>query len=217
MQITIKNKSIIFDIQYGKRKKMVLDITPEGHITLKVPQKTSEQAIHEFMNSNANLLLKVQEKIENRKYISNEKSYDEEEIFLYLGKGYHLNQLIPEIPESEKEIQKQLQQFYTTQTKKIIKKRVQHFEKIIGVKDKNVTVVDSPKTWGTCDSNKQLTFNYKLSMAPIEVIDYVVIHELCHIFHMNHDRSFWRKVGMYDVNFKQHQDYLSRFGIVMTI
>lgn len=217
MQITIKNKSIIFDIQYGKRKKMVLDITPEGHITLKVPQKTSEQAIHEFMNSNANLLLKVQEKIENRKYISNEKSYDEEEIFLYLGKGYHLNQLIPEIPESEKEIQKQLQQFYTTQTKKIIKKRVQHFEKIIGVKTKNVTVVDSPKTWGTCDSNKQLTFNYKLSMAPIEVIDYVVIHELCHIFHMNHDRSFWRKVGMYDVNFKQHQDYLSRFGIVMTI
>ena len=217
MQITIKNKSIIFDIQYGKRKNMVLDITPEGHITLKVPQKTSEQAIHEFMNSNANLLLKVQEKIENRKYISNEKSYDKEEIFLYLGKGYHLNQLIPEIPESEKEIQKQLQQFYTTQTKKIIKKRVQHFEKIIGVKAKNVTVVDSPKTWGTCDSNKQLTFNYKLSMAPIEVIDYVVIHELCHIFHMNHDRSFWRKVGMYDVNFKQHQDYLSRFGIVMTI
>ncbi|MTL35780.1 DUF45 domain-containing protein, partial [Turicibacter sanguinis] len=113
MQITIKNKSIIFDIQYGKRKKMVLDITPEGHITLKVPQKTSEQAIHEFMNSNANLLLKVQEKIENRKYISNEKSYDKEEIFLYLGKDYHLNQLIPEIPESEKEIQKQLQQFYT--------------------------------------------------------------------------------------------------------
>ena len=217
MQITIKNKSIIFDIQYGKRKKMVLDITPEGHITLKVPQKTSEQAIHEFMNSNANLLLKVQEKIENRKYISNEKSYDKEEIFLYLGKGYHLNQLIPEIPESEKEIQKQLQQFYTTQTKKIIKKRVQHFEKIIGVKAKSITVVDSPRTWGTCNSNKDLTFNYKLSMAPTNVIDYVVIHELCHIHHMNHDRSFWRKVGMYDPNYKQHQAYLEKFGGVMTI
>lgn len=217
MQITLQNKSITFDIQYGKRKKMVLDITPEGHITLKVPQKTSEQAIHEFMNSNATLLLKVQEKIENRKYISNEKSYDEEEIFLYLGKGYALNQLMPEIPESQQEIQAQLQKFYTTQTKKIVKKRVQHFEKIIGVKAKSITVVNSPTTWGTCDSNKNLTFNYKLSMAPTEVIDYVVIHELCHIFHMNHDRSFWRKVGMYDVNFKQHQDYLSRFGIVMTI
>ena len=54
-------------------------------------------------------------------------------------------------------------------------------------------------------------------MALPQVIDYVVIHELCHILHMNHDRSFWRKVGMFDPNYKQHQAYLEKFGVVMTV
>ncbi len=217
MQITIQDKEITFDVQYGKRKKMVLDVTPEGHITLKVPPKTTHDEIEGFMQSQAKQLLQIQQQIENTVYLSNEKSYHEEELFLYLGKAYSLAQLLQEIPNSDTEIQQALQKFYISQTKKIIKKRIIHFEKVIGVKAKSVTIVDSPKTWGTCDSKKQLTFNYKLSMAPIEVIDYVIIHELCHIFHMNHDRSFWRKVGTYDVNFKKHQDYLARVGGVMTI
>ena len=115
------------------------------------------------------------------------------------------------------EVQLVLKKFYTTQTKEIVKKRVKHYEKIIGVKAKSITVLDSPKTWGTCNSYKELTFNYKLSMAPLPVIDYVVIHELCHILHLNHDRSFWRKVGAFDPDFKKHEDYLSRFSSVMTI
>ena len=90
-------------------------------------------------------------------------------------------------------------------------------KKSLASKLNQLPVVDSPRTWGTCNSNKDLTFNYKLSMAPTNVIDYVVIHELCHIHHMNHDRSFWRKVGMYDPNYKQHQAYLEKFGGVMTI
>lgn len=217
MQITIQDKEITFDVQYGKRKKMVLDVTPEGHISLKVPPKTTHDEIEGFMQSQAKQLLQIQQQIENTVYLSNEKSYHEEELFLYLGQAYSLAQLLQEIPNSHTEIQQALQKFYISQTKKIIKKRITHFEKVIGVKAKSVTIVDSPKTWGTCDSKKQLTFNYKLSMAPIEVIDYVIIHELCHIFHMNHDRSFWRKVGTYDVNFKKHQDYLARVGGVMTI
>lgn len=217
MQMTIQDKQITFDVQYGKRKKMVLDTTPEGHITLKVPPKTTPQEINDFMQSKSKQLLQIKQEIENRVYLSNEKSYHEDELFLYLGKAYYLSQLLEEIPDSPSEIQKALQRFYMTQTQKIIKKRVSHFEKVIGVKAKSVTIIDSPKTWGTCDSKKQLTFNYKLSMAPIEVIDYVIIHELCHIFHMNHDRSFWRKVGTYDINFKKHQDYLARVGGVMTI
>ncbi|MDD5934617.1 MAG: M48 family metallopeptidase [Clostridiales bacterium] len=87
----------------------------------------------------------------------------------------------------------------------------------MNVQSKSTTIVDSPKTWGTCNNRKELTFNYRLSMAPIPVIDSVVIHELCHIFHLNHDRSFWRKVGSYDEHYKEHEDYLNRLGFFMTI
>ena len=217
MQIIINEVPIYFEVQFSKRSKINLDVSPEGYLTLKVPTKTSEDEIMTYMKSQSKFLLNLQEKLNNRKYISNQKSYDNEELFLYLGKGFPLHELLDEIPETEVEIQSQLKKLYTKKTKQYVKKRVTHFENIIGVKAKSITVVDSPRTWGTCNSNKDLTFNYKLSMAPTNVIDYVVIHELCHIHHMNHDRSFWRKVGMYDPNYKQHQAYLEKFGGVMTI
>ncbi|MDF2859192.1 MAG: hypothetical protein K0Q87_5043 [Neobacillus sp.] len=54
-------------------------------------------------------------------------------------------------------------------------------------------------------------------MAPIEIIDYVVIHELCHLIHMNHDRSFWRRVGSIIADYKEKQEFLARFGNYMTL
>lgn len=217
MQITINDKEIVFNVQYGKRKKFVLEVTPEGHITVKAPSKSTEEEIFNFIRANSKALLKFQEQLDNRKYVSHKKSYTETENFLYLGKACTLNDILETIPETEEETQLLLKKFYMTQMRKIAKERVKHFEKIIGVKAKSVTIVDSPRSWGTCNSLKELTFNYKLSMAPLPVIDYVVIHELCHILHMNHDRSFWRKVGTFDSNYKAHQDYLARFGGVMTI
>ncbi|MDE5976913.1 MAG: M48 family metallopeptidase [Turicibacter sp.] len=217
MKITINEIPIHFEVQFSKRSKMMLDVSPEGYLTLKVPRRTTEQEINAYMESKSEFLLELHEKLANRKYISNQKSYHQEELFLYLGKPHSLQELLEEIPEIEADIQTQLKKFYTKKTKQYIKKRLTYFEKLIQVKAKSITVVDSPRTWGTCNSNKELTFNYKLSMAPTPVIDYVIIHELCHIHHMNHDRSFWRKVGMYDQNYKQHQAYLEKFSDVMAI
>lgn len=217
MRLTINDKEIVFNVVYGKGKKMSLEVTPEGHITVKAPSKTPEAKINEFIKANSKVILDFQERLENRTYVSRQKSYSEEENFLFQGRACKLSDLLDEIPSDEAQIQVQLKKFYTKKTKQMVKKRVAHFEKIIGVSSKSITVVDSPKSWGTCNNYKELTFNYRLSMAPPIVVDYVVIHELCHILHLNHDRSFWRKVGAFDPHFKEHQDYLARFGGVMTI
>ncbi len=184
---------------------------------MKAPSKSPEATIMAFMETQKKPLLAYQERLENRKFIKSTKTYDETEHFLYMGKACTLSELFDQLPEGAEATEAALKKLYTKKTKQIIKKRVAHFEKVIGVKSKAITIVDSPKTWGTCNNFKELTFNYKLSMAPPQVIDYVVIHELCHILHLNHDRSFWRKVGMYDPHFKTNQDYLARFGGVMTI
>lgn len=217
MQVIINEVPIHFEVQFSKRSKMTLDVIDNGYLTLKVPTKTSEQAIMDYMKSQSKFLLSLHERLQNRQYISNQKSYHEKELFLFLGKALPLHELLEDIPSTEEGIQLALKKLYTKKTKQLVKKRVAHYEKVIGIKAKSITVVDSPRTWGTCSSNKDLTFNYKLSMALPQVIDYVVIHELCHILHMNHDRSFWRKVGMFDPNYKQHQAYLEKFGGVMTV
>ncbi|MBP7907753.1 MAG: M48 family metallopeptidase [Proteocatella sp.] len=217
MQIEIKGREVVFNVEYSKRKKLSLDITPEGYVTVKAPPKTQESDITDFVISNSREILKVLEKLENRRYISREKSYESDETFLYLGNAFSLSDIIGEIPDSDEKAQEMIKKFYVSKTGEIVKKRVRHFEGIIGVKARSVSVVDSPATWGTCNSLRELTFNYRLSMAPQEVIDYVIIHELCHILHLNHDRSFWRKVGSYDPDYREHQDYLARFGPFMSI
>lgn len=217
MQVIINEVPIHFEVQFSKRSKITLDVSDDGYLTLKVPTKTSEQAIMDYMKSQSKFLLSLHDRLQNRQYISDQKSYHEKELFLFLGKALPLHELLEDIPSTEEGIQLALKKLYTKKTKQLVKKRVAHYEKVIGIKAKSITVVDSPRTWGTCSSNKDLTFNYKLSMALPQVIDYVVIHELCHILYMNHDRSFWRKVGMFDPNYKQHQAYLEKFGGVMTV
>lgn len=217
MQIILKDTVFSFYVQYTKSKKFRLEVTPEGHITVKAPAKATQEQILEFMRLNTKPLLAFQERLEKREYVSSKKTYTETETFLYMGKPCKLDELLDTIPQSPEEAQLLLKKIYTRKTKQLVKKRVAYFEKIIGVKAKGLTVVDSPLSWGTCNSHGELTFNYRLSMAPAQVIDYVVIHELCHLLHLNHDRSFWRKVGAYDPHFKEHEAYLAKFGIVMTI
>ena len=217
MQIILKDTVFSFYVQYTKSKKFRLEVTPEGHITVKAPAKATEEQILEFMRLNTKPLLTFQERLEKREYVLSKKTYTETETFLYMGKPCKLDELLDTIPQSPEEAQLLLKKIYTKKTKQLVKKRVAYFEKIIGVKAKGLTVVDSPLSWGTCNSHGELTFNYRLSMAPAQVIDYVVIHELCHLLHLNHDRSFWRKVGAYDPHFKEHEAYLAKFGIVMTI
>lgn len=217
MQFTIDSYEITYQVQYAKRQKITMELSPEGLVSLKAPLKTPVEELEKFLISNKKSILKLYKSMENRTYISREKKYDEEENFLFLGKACKLNELLTEIPETEEAVQAALYSFYTRRTKEITKERVKYYEKVIGVKAKNVTIVNSPKTWGTCNSNKELTFNYRLSMAAPAAIDYVVIHELCHILHLNHDRSFWRKVGSYDSRYEAHQAYLAQFGAFMTI
>ncbi len=217
MEIILNDKTIHFHIQYTKTSKFSLDFSPEGLITLKAPKKSTQEEINAFMKSNSKAILKFEDRMSNRTYLSNVKTYESNENFLFLGKVHKLSDLLSEVPMTEEGVQESLKKFYTLKTKEIITERLTLYEPLIQVKAKGFTIVDSPSTWGTCNSKKQLTFNYKLSMARLSAIDYVVIHELCHIIHLNHDRSFWRKVGTYDKDFKLHQEYLARFGAFMTI
>ncbi len=144
------------------------------------------------------------------KYLDNGK-------FLYLGKVYPLNELIDTNGLNEEELKRSLKKFYISSCKKIVGERIKKYQILLKVKPKSIEVVESITKWGSCCSNKNVTFNYRLAMAPIEVIDYVVIHELCHLVHMNHDRSFWRLVGSIMRDYKDKQEFLATYGQAMTL
>lgn len=93
-------------------------------------------------------------------------------------------------------------------------------QKKLSVNDilKDVTVKDYRTKWGTCDSKGNLTFNWRLLLLPSFLSDYIIIHELCHLKHLNHSKRFWNLVAEYCENYKEYRSKLSSdYHMLMTL
>ncbi|MEK5177233.1 SprT family zinc-dependent metalloprotease [Paenibacillus odorifer] len=218
MKIDYDNQVIEFNVQYGNGKKISIHIDSSGRITLKVPKKTSEEMIKSVVERNGKMIVEKLQSLEAaRETPKMIRAYEDEGKFLYLGKYYSLHELIETAELSEEQLQLKLKKFYFSSCKKLIGERITRYQTQLRVKPKSIEIVESRTKWGSCSSDKKLTFNYRLAMAPVEVIDYVIIHELCHLLHMNHDRSFWRRVGSLMPDYKEKEEYLARYGRAMTL
>lgn len=216
MKVEFENEMIEFNVKYGKGKKLTVQMDSYGFITLKAPNGTSQEVIKSAVVSKGKWILEKMNEIKASQVTTNIRKYHDEGTFLYLGKEHLLHELI-EIGEYDEEtLKNNLKKFYFSSCKKIIEKRIKIYEEKLKVKSKSIEIIESKRKWGSCNSQKNLTFNYRLAMAPIEVIDYVIIHELCHILHMNHDRSFWRRVGSVMPDYKEKEKYLERHGQSMS-
>jgi predicted metal-dependent hydrolase len=216
-EIEFENNPIEFNVQYGKRKKISLQIDSFGAITVKAPKGTSNEIIISSVEHHGKWILEKLRNHAKAREAPRVKEYQDEGKFPYLGKEYFLHELIATNELSEEKLKENLKKFYFASCKKIVGERITSYQNQLRVKPKIIEIVESRTQWGSCSSDKKLTFNYRLAMAPVEVIDYVIIHELCHLLHMNHDRSFWRRLGSIMPDYKEKQEYLARFGHSMTL
>ena len=98
---------------------------------------------------------------------------------------------------------------------KIIPARVEYFAKVIGVTYGKITIRNQKTRWGSCSSKGNLNFNCLLMLAPLEVLDYVVVHELCHRKQMNHSKAFWLEVEKVLPDYKEARKWLKEEGSQM--
>lgn len=217
MKVEIENEIIEFNVQYGNRKKLAIQIDSFGFITVKAPNDTSKEMIVSAIESKGKRILEKIHEIEVAREAPKAREYHAQGKFLYLGKDRFLHELIDSSELNEEVLKRNLKKFYIASCRSIIEERIKIYQKQLKVKPKIIEIVESKAKWGSCSSDKKLTFNYRLAMAPVEVIDYVIIHELCHILHMNHDRSFWRRVGSIMPDYKEKEEYLARHGYSMSL
>ena len=90
----------------------------------------------------------------------------------------------------------------------VIPDRVRHFAPIVGVTYGNITIRNQRSRWGSCSGKGNLNFNCLLMLTPGHVIDYVVVHELCHRLEMNHSPRFWAQVERVLPSYRQSLDWL---------
>lgn len=106
---------------------------------------------------------------------------------------------------------------YRNAAKEYFTKRVEHFIQITGGTYTRITIRDQKTRWGSRSSSGTLSFNYRLMYAPLKVLDYVVVHELCHITHMNHSRDFWNMVASVLPDYKESRNWLKEHGRELNI
>lgn len=159
------------------------------------------------------------------------KHYDNGEKHLYFGKEYPLSitqtpiagrsnvslseenievkifDQIPKEKHSEK-IKEALLYWYLERGIEVITEKVNYYVKEMGVNYKKINLKKVSSIWGSCSPTNCLSFNRKLVMAPHEVVDYVVIHEVAHLTHRNHGSKFWNLVESFDSQYKNHRKWL---------
>lgn len=96
--------------------------------------------------------------------------------------------------------------------RKIFEAKVAYFQQFTGGKYTSITIRDQKTRWGSCSGSGTLSFNWRLILAPTEILDYVVVHELCHLTHMNHSKEFWELVGNVIPDYKARRKWLKENG-----
>ena len=203
----------------SKRKTLSLQINNNAELIVRAPNRLSVKKIEQFMHEKSYWISKKSRSIRARK--TQAPSYKEGEKFLYLGVEYPLNINITQseglnfdgqrfsLNQCGKEV---FLAWYKSAFKKIALPRLEYYAKNHQLKYQQVRLKNQKTLWGSCSGVNNINLNYLLIGAPIFVIDYVLVHELCHTVHKNHSKSFWKLVETILPNYKASKRWLQDNG-----
>lgn len=203
-----------FTLIRSRRKSVSIEITPQAKIIIRAPIQISIEHIKKFVNEKRDWIENFMAKMQKHKV----KQYTEGEEFLYLGNVHklhignyrhiHVDSTLNFPNFLLFRIKKEIASWYMKQAKEIITGRTSHYSKVMQTRYKIITFSDTSSKWGSCTPENNLQFNWRLIMAPLLVIDYVVVHELVHTLEKNHSRKFWSKVELYKPAYRQYRKWL---------
>lgn len=214
--VKYKDQYIEYEIARKKVKNISIRIYKDGAIRVSSPDYLSDNYIHEVVYERAEWILSKLKAMEELNKNIHERAYSKGDTVVYLGHAYGLK-VIEEVKaegkvifrersfevevnpkwdgeKRETEIREGLIKWYKHEAFRVFKERTLHYSRILGLYPDNIRVKEQKSIWGSCSSKGNINFNWKLIMAPIAVLDYVVVHELCHLKHRNHSRDFWELV-----------------------
>lgn len=234
MKASIKygNLLIKFDLQFADRKTLGIQVHPNSKVYVTAPVNSDLTKIKAKVKSKANWILKQQEFFLSFHPLTPPREYLNGETHLYLGKQYRLK-----IIKSKKEAVKLKRGYievYTTDKKDRIKIKYQlhiwyankasfHFTNLFNqllpitktFYQQNVDLKHKwlKKRWGSCSANGTITLNTELIKAPKKCIEYVIIHEFCHLAYLNHSKSFYNLLDEKLPNWRATKHYLEHFMV----
>ena len=232
-EIQLGDRTVQYHIERQRRKTISASISHEGTLLVSSPYIVPEFVIRNFLKTKQHWILDRLQRHDTAKESGMFVSYTSGEAIPFFDSSYILtitksaaatrprlyflqNSFQAILPEnlsqdqSHREVKTLIHDWYKRNTLPVLQKRVDYYKELVGVEYTGIRVKDVTSHWGSCSSKRNLNFNYRLAMLPIELSDYIIVHELCHIKEMNHSARFWNLVGNVIPNYKELRAQLKR-------
>lgn len=214
LKIVIRNSKVFVIVPQGVSIRIVKDFVNQQKDWIYQQLVIYEKKLKELkivLENGATIPFKG-EKIQLRIIVHNKKraiaEYNGKTFWVYVNK---------ELPENEYEniVKEKLQAWYKKEARLYFQEKLDYFAQILGVEYNQLRVKEQKSRWGSCSSKGNINLNWKAILAPETIIDYLIIHELCHLKHLNHSPKFWLTVAEYYPDYKRARKWLKDNSLVL--
>ena len=223
-------RTIAFDLTFRKRKTVKITVEPPDRVLVTAPAGLPNRVVVDHVQRKAHWIV---EKLTcfGEMGLPPSRRFVDDEIFMYLGRDYSLRvnlnvlakrssvvltsgELLVDTPDRRPEvIHGALSTWYRRRAMEKIEERVQSYQHCFTIRPLDVKVKEQKKRWGSCTGSDKLLFNWRCIMASAPVLDYIVVHEMCHMVHKNHSPLFWNMVASILPDYKSSREWLKVNGV----
>ena len=220
---------LIDELKRSDRRSISIVVGTDGKVIVRAPRKTPVGVIDLFVRSKKEWIESTKIKVLARKTKLQERDILKDGLLL-LGepirvtivdeKFVHYDNInrVLYLPHcSLPQISIILEKFYKSQARSYLGGRLNELAAQNGFRVEKFRLSSARTRWGSCSEKGTISLNWKLLFAPKSVVDYVIIHELCHLDFMNHSPAFWKRVGSHLPDYQRHRDWLEKNGNTLTL
>ena len=193
----------------SRRKTLAMFVDPNGELVVKAPLNLSDKKIYEFIKTKERWISSQQKRVLQTQYLN--KSVLTYRTFLYLGR-----ELQPIVENRAKRVErvddylyippkiaalgeekalKKIEKWLRDEAKIILHERMEVFSRKLNLGYTDFCTNNNKTRWGSCSRDGKIALNWRMIMLPPALVDYIIVHEFCHLLEFNHSKNFWALVG----------------------
>lgn len=213
----------------GNRKSITLTVLKDGRVVVKAPTRVSDVLINKFivdkqrwLASKLSLIAGTNEQFLDCMEYKKTLLYGEKLLIVFddcksINADFNSQKLVVPEKYQSKDYKAKIVSWYKAEAKRVLFERLKYISSKIKLTALNIKLTNAKGKWGSCSSKKEIALNWKMLMLPPDVIDYIIIHELCHLKEMNHSQNFWQTVESFLPHYKNSRSKLKKYNFVLEL
>ncbi|MFG0245391.1 MAG: M48 family metallopeptidase [Phycisphaerales bacterium JB052] len=234
--IKIGSHRISYSVVRSPRKSSHLVVNPSGEVEARVPTDRSDESIRKFVHSRARWIIRQQDYFDSFRPRDPTRRYASGETIRYLGRQYRLRNEAFDVesvkltgpylivrcstPQDRSAVRQLVLSWYHCRASEMFERKLEGLlpkMAAFGISDPNVVIRWMSRRWGSCTPSGRITLNPLLVLAPVDCVEYVIAHELCHLKHANHSTAFFRLLATIIPDWERRRDRLERTGAYLSL